>query len=49
MLFAVPLKVLMPPRVISQLVNIPLYAYFVKVLLNYNIIKIRDIAAGKPC
>ncbi|RCW49834.1 MULTISPECIES: folate family ECF transporter S component [unclassified Halanaerobium] len=52
MLFAVPFKVIMPPRVLSQLINIPLYAYFVKVLFNYNIIKvrkIRDIAAGNSC
>jgi len=43
-LFGVPLAVLIPPRLISQLVNIPLYAYFIKSLLNHQSLTTRDIA-----
>jgi hypothetical protein len=49
MLFGVPFTVLMPPRLISQLINIPVYTYFIKVLLNYKSVKIRDITAGSSC
>lgn len=49
MLFGVPFTVLMPPRLISQLINIPIYTYFIKVLLNYKSVKIRDIPAGSSC
>lgn len=49
LLFGVPYTVLMPPRLISQLINIPIYAYFIKVLLNYNAVKIREIPAGTSC
>ena len=49
LLFGVPYPVLMPPRLISQLINIPIYAYFIKVLLNYNAVKIREITAGTSC
>lgn len=48
-LFSVPFTVLMPPRLISQLINIPIYTYFIKVLLNYKSVKIRDIPAGSSC
>jgi ECF transporter S component (folate family) len=48
-LFGVPFTVLMPPRLISQLINIPLYAYFIKVLLNYDAVKVRKIKAGTSC
>jgi len=49
MLFGVPFAVLMPPRLISQLINIPIYAYFVRQLLNYNAVKTRDIPVGTSC
>jgi len=49
LLFGVPFTVLMPPRLVSQLINIPIYAYFIKTLLNYNAVKIRKIEAGKSC
>ena len=48
-LFGVPYTILMPPRLISQLINIPIYAYFIKLLLNYNAVKIRKIKAGNSC
>jgi len=40
-LFGVPFTVLMPPRVVSQLINIPIYAYFIKLLLNYDAVKVK--------
>lgn len=46
MIFGVPFTVLMPPRAISQLINIPLYVYFINTLLDHNVIKIREIAAN---
>lgn len=46
MLFGVPFTVLMPPRAVSQLINIPLYVYFINTLLDYNVIKIRKVAAS---
>jgi len=48
-LFGVPFTVLMPPRLLSQLINIPVYAYFVRVLLNYNAVQTRKIKAGTSC
>lgn len=33
-LFSIPLVTILPGRVISQLVNIPLYAYMTKVLIS---------------
>jgi len=48
-LFGVPFAVLMPPRLISQLINIPIYAYFIKTLLSHNTVKIRKIQAGNSC
>lgn len=48
-LFGVPFTVLMPPRLISQLINIPIYAYFIKILLSHNTVKIRKIQAGNSC
>jgi len=38
MLFGVPLEVTMLPKVISQAINIPIYAYMCKVLFGYNLI-----------
>jgi len=48
-LFGVPFTVLMPPRLLSQLINIPVYAYFIRVLLNYNAVQTRKIKAGTSC
>lgn len=48
-LFGVPFAVLMPPRLISQLINIPLYTYFIMVVLNHNTVNIREIRAGTSC
>jgi len=48
-LFGVPFAVLMPPRLVSQLINIPVYAYFIRVLLNYNALQTRKIKAGTSC
>lgn len=48
-LFGVPFTVLMPPRIISQLINIPIYAYFIKLLLSYNAVKIDTIKAENSC
>ena len=48
-LFGVPFTVLMPPRLVSQLINIPIYAYFIKTLLNHNTVKVREIQAGNSC
>ncbi|MCC3145844.1 folate family ECF transporter S component [Halanaerobium sp. Z-7514] len=48
-LFGVPFAVIMPPRLISQLINIPLYAYFIKVVLNHDTVNIREIRAGTSC
>ncbi|MFP4198552.1 MAG: folate family ECF transporter S component [Halanaerobium sp.] len=48
-LFGVPFTVLMPPRLVSQLINIPIYAYFIKVLLNYDAVKVEKIRAGSSC
>lgn len=48
-LFGVPFAVLIPPRLLSQLVNIPLYAYFIRLLLNYNGVQARKIKAGNSC
>lgn len=38
MLFGLPLEVTLLPRVIGQAVNIPVYAYLTRVLLNYDLI-----------
>ena len=48
-LFEVPFTVLMPPRLISQLINIPIYVYFIKVLLNSNALKIKKIEVKGSC
>jgi ECF transporter S component (folate family) len=48
-LFGVPFTVLMPPRLLSQLINIPVYAYFIRILLNYNALQTRKIKAGTSC
>lgn len=48
-LFGVPFTVLLPPRLISQLINIPLYAYFTRLLLNHDVLKIRKVKAGSSC
>jgi len=48
-LFGVPFTVLMPPRLVSQLINIPVYVYFIRVLLNYNAVQTRKIKAGTSC
>lgn len=48
-LFGVPFTVLMPPRLISQLINIPIYAYFTRLLLNHNVLQIREVKAGTSC
>jgi len=36
-LFGVPFTVSLPPRIFSQAFSIPLYAYFTKVLLAYDL------------
>lgn len=48
-LFGVPFTVLMPPRLISQLINVPIYVYFIKVLLNSNALKIKKIEVKGSC
>lgn len=48
-LFGVPFAVIMPPRLISQFINIPIYAYFIKSLLSYDAVKIDEIKVGKSC
>lgn len=48
-LFEVPFAVLMPPRLISQIINIPIYAYFIKSLLGYNAVKITKIKNSTNC
>lgn len=48
-LFGVPFTVLMPPRLISQLINIPIYVYFIKVLLNSNALKIKKVEVKGSC
>ena len=40
LLFAVPYEIIVWPKVISQAINIPVYAYMCRVLFNYNFIKI---------
>lgn len=39
MLFALPTKVTVVPRIIGQSIHVPIYAYVVKVLLRYDLIK----------
>jgi uncharacterized membrane protein len=39
-LFGVPLEATFLPKLISQIINVPLYAYFTKALLTYNLIKL---------
>lgn len=48
-LFGVPFTVLIPPRLISQLINIPIYAYFTKLLLNHDVLRIRKVKPGTSC
>lgn len=38
MLFAIPLKVTLIPRLIGQLIHVPVYAYFIKLLLSYRLV-----------
>lgn len=40
-LFGIPLEVTLIPRIISQMIHIPFYAFSIKVLLRYDIIKDR--------
>jgi len=39
MLFAVPFKATFIPRIVGQLIHIPIYAYVIKALLRYDLIK----------
>lgn len=39
MLFAVPFKATIIPRIVGQLIHIPIYAYVIKALLRYDLIK----------
>lgn len=48
-LFEVPFALLMPPRVLSQLINVPIYVYFIKTLINYKSVEIKKIKAGSNC
>ncbi len=38
MLFGVPLEVTLLPKIISQAINIPVYAYLCRVLFSYNLV-----------
>jgi riboflavin transporter len=38
-LFGAPLKAILVPRLIGEPINIVIYAYLVKILLNYNLLK----------
>lgn len=38
-LFGVPLQAILIPRIVGQALHIPVYAYLIKVLLNYSFIK----------
>ncbi|MDI3548387.1 MAG: riboflavin transporter [Halanaerobiales bacterium] len=38
-LFGVPLQATLIPRIVGQALHIPVYAYLIKVLLNYSFIK----------
>ena len=41
-LFGVPLEVTLVPRIISQAIQIPIYAYFCQVLLGYDLIELPE-------
>jgi ECF transporter S component (folate family) len=49
LLFGVPYQVIVPPRLIGQLINIPLYVYFIKLLLNKDAVKVKKISARTSC
>ncbi len=38
MLFGIPFEATLIPRIIGQAINIPVYAYLIKLLLNYDLI-----------
>lgn len=52
-LFGVPLVGTLPPRIITQLINIPLYSYLVLVLCRYELFSAQAIECGdsfkSPC
>ena len=42
-LFAMPYAVILPARIISQLINVPIYAYMTKILVNRMPMAIKNI------
>lgn len=49
LLFGVPYAVIVPPRLISQLINVPIYVYFIKTLLKYKAVNASKIKAEGSC
>ncbi|MFW5979924.1 MAG: folate family ECF transporter S component [Bacillota bacterium] len=46
MLFGVPFEAVIIPRIVSQAIHIPVYAYLSKILLGYNVIKSKETKAA---